>query len=77
MPSLLRKVWDAWKELASYVGDFQARLILTAFYFTVAMPFALIARALDPLQIGRRVRRSTWVRRGIDSSTLAAAQRQS
>jgi hypothetical protein len=40
----LKKLWEGWKELAGYIGDFQSRFILTVFYFTIMVPFALMAR---------------------------------
>ena len=40
----MRKLWEGWKELAGYIGDFQSRFILTVFYFTIMVPFALLAR---------------------------------
>ena len=40
----MKKLWEGWKELAGYIGDFQSRFILTGFYFTIMVPFALLAR---------------------------------
>jgi len=41
-----------WKRVAKRIGDFQARAILTVFYFLVVAPFALLIRWLgDPLCI--------------------------
>jgi hypothetical protein len=40
----LKKLWEGWKELAGYIGDFQSRFILTVFYFTIMVPFALVSR---------------------------------
>ena len=40
----MKKLWEGWKELAGYIGDFQSRFILTVFYFTIMVPFALLAR---------------------------------
>ena len=40
----MKKLWEGWKELAGYIGDFQSRFILTVFYFTIMVPFAFIAR---------------------------------
>ena len=42
------------------IGNFQSRLLLTVFYFTILAPFALVLRmASDPLQ--RRPRATSWV----------------
>jgi hypothetical protein len=46
----MRRAWDLWKRIAVKVGDFQARFLLTLFYFIVLGPFALATRwGSDPL----------------------------
>lgn len=53
-----RRLWEAWKRFGRRVGDFQARLLLVLFYFTVLAPFALVLRlTADPLALGPRGRR--------------------
>jgi len=50
--SILRKSWEWWKRVARKIGDFQARIILTIFYFIILGPFALGLRmGSDPLAI--------------------------
>jgi hypothetical protein len=47
---MVRRLWQAWKRVAQKLGDFQARLLLTVFYFGLVAPFALIVRSVsDPL----------------------------
>lgn len=47
---ILRKVWHTWKRIGQFIGDQMGRLVLTLFYFTFFMPFALGVRFfLDPL----------------------------
>jgi len=49
---ILRKIWAGWKRVGQFIGDFIARLVLTAFYFTIFLPFGLGVRLLgDPLGI--------------------------
>jgi hypothetical protein len=49
-PSVLRSLWEGWKRVAKRVGELQARVLLTFFYFIVLSPFALaIRRRSDPL----------------------------
>ncbi len=73
----VQKVWQAWRELAGYVGDFQARLLLTVFYFIVVLPFGLLARlGMDPLSLRRVPARSAWTARSSEKPDLAAGQRQ-
>jgi hypothetical protein len=50
----LRAAWNAWKRLARRIGDIQARILLTVFYYLVLGPFALVLRGRsDPLALGR------------------------
>ena len=45
-----RRLWEGWKRFGRKVGDFQARLLLTIFYFVILTPFALVVRfTADPL----------------------------
>ncbi len=69
--------WETWRELGHYIGDFQARLLLTLFYFTVLVPFALIARLfLDPLCLRGGSAESALTRRQTEALDLRAARRQ-
>lgn len=59
-----------------YIGDFQSRMLLTLFYFTIVVPFALIVRiCTDPLRVRSR-RRSGWVSRRPDLTDLKSFQQQ-
>ena len=65
MKSVLRWVWRHWSDIARAIGDFQSRLLLTLFYFTVLAPFGVGARVgVDPLRLRRRAGGSAWVARG-------------
>ena len=60
----LKWFWPRGTTAAAYIGDFHARWLLTVVYFTLAVPFGLIARlALDPLLIDHRPAGSAWIRR--------------
>jgi len=60
---LLRALWARWKVVARAIGTFQARVILTLFYFVVVPPFALLLKvSRDPLRLRPR-EGSFWVRR--------------
>jgi hypothetical protein len=37
-------LWDAWKRVARKIGDAQARILLTLFYYAILGPFALVLR---------------------------------
>jgi hypothetical protein len=47
-----RQLWERWKRIARKIGDFQARALMTVFYFLVLGPVALGLRwRSDPLAI--------------------------
>jgi uncharacterized membrane protein len=73
MMALLRAAWERWKRIARIIGEFQSRVLLTVFYFVLLMPFALVARAKDPLALRQRHGWSPCQGRAGD---LAAARRQ-
>jgi hypothetical protein len=74
---LLVNLWHGWKEIAGYIGDFQARALLTIFYFTVLAPFAMLSRLLgDPLHIRRWPGESGWAPRKASEADLRGARRQ-
>ena len=51
-PGLLRRFWAGWKRFGKKIGDIQARLLLTVFYYVLLAPFALaLRRWSDPLGI--------------------------
>jgi hypothetical protein len=74
----VRGLWSAWKRLARRIGDAQARVVLTVFYFLVLGPFAAVLRLRsDPLAL-RPGAAGRW--QGRDEAadgSLAAARRQS
>ena len=51
-PRMIRSFWEWWKRLGKRIGDFQARILLTLFYFLILPPFALAVRlGSDPLAL--------------------------
>jgi hypothetical protein len=59
---MLGRLWNAWKRLAHRIGDFQARVLLTAIYAVLILPFGLVVRAFfDPLRIKHRP--TKWLER--------------
>ena len=77
MTALLRRTWERWKAIAHVIGNFQARLLLTVFYFVVVPPFALIVKALkDPLRLRPSGGESFWVERPEREGSETSARRQ-
>jgi hypothetical protein len=74
--TLLRRAWEGWKRFGKKVGDLQARVLLTIFYFVILAPFGLGMRAADPL--GLRRAGSGWRPRppAPPGDPLARARRQ-
>lgn len=75
---LPRRLWEGWKRIARKIGDFNARVILTIFYFILLMPFALLIKLLtDPLEIKKKAHKGWHVReeKG-DIPPLERAERQ-
>jgi hypothetical protein len=59
----IKDLWAAWKRIARKIGDFQARVLLTIFYFVLLAPFALIMRRTsDPLAMKAGAQRGWHVR---------------
>ncbi|HMR66703.1 MAG TPA: hypothetical protein PKE64_22040 [Anaerolineae bacterium] len=49
---LIKDFWQGWKAFGHFLGDLLARVVLTIFYFTVFVPFAIGVRLFsDPLLI--------------------------
>jgi hypothetical protein len=45
-------LWEQWKQVARKIGDFQARALMTLFYFLILGPVAMVlCWRSDPLAI--------------------------
>ena len=74
---LLGRVWARWGGVAHVIGNFHARLLLSAFYFTIVPPFALIVKVFkDPLRLRAADRLSHWIERAPIDEPSAAGRRQ-
>lgn len=71
----VRRLWEGWKRVARRIGDAQARIMLTVFYFVVLAPFALAVRALsDAMRFGAP---PAWLsRETVDTDPATYARRQ-
>ena len=63
--------------MAHRIGDFQARVLLTVFYYVILGPFALVLRRGDPLGIKRDAPRGWRPREPAARDIAEQAQRQS
>lgn len=71
---MLKRAWQAWKELAHKIGNFQARVLLTIFY-VILLPFGLATRLFaDSLRIKRRP--TQWLEHPDEAYDMQWARRQ-
>jgi hypothetical protein len=71
---LLSVIWKKWRAFGKVMGDFVARIIMTIFYFTIALPFGVGVRLLkDPLHL--KSPESGWRKREDREETLESAGR--
>ena len=76
-PGILRRLWRGWKRVGKKIGDFQARALLTVFYFVVVAPFAVGITLLgDPLAVRPGTPRGWRTRPATLGSPLERALRQ-
>jgi hypothetical protein len=72
-----RRVWEGWKRIARKIGDFQARAMMTLFYFVILAPVAIILRwRSDPLAIKAGTPRGWTAMKASDIAPLEHARRQ-
>jgi hypothetical protein len=72
--SFLKTAWKKWRAFGQVVGDFVARIFMTVFYFTVAVPFGIGVRLFkDPLHL--KSKDTGWLPREMKSETLEDARR--
>lgn len=77
MTAAARAVWRWWTRVARRIGDVQARVLLSLFYYAILGPFALVLRRRDPLAIRPAAPRG-WRRREVVGRPVAEqARRQS
>jgi hypothetical protein len=73
----LKAIWKTWKRIAHTIADFQARVLLSVFYFVILGPFAVGAKRFsDPLRLGRGAAAGWLPRPDVVSDPLTRARRQ-
>jgi hypothetical protein len=75
---MARKLWERWKHVARKIGDFQARALMTLFYFLILGPVAMVIRwRSDPLAIKATTPRGWRDSEARDGAAMEQARRQS
>lgn len=71
-----KRLWDGWMKIAKAIGNFNARLILSLFYFVIMLPLGLVVGVTrDSLGIKQRPS-STWVPKANPPQSLEEGRRQ-
>ncbi len=74
---MVKKLWSKWKALAQKIGNFQARVILSLFYFIIVSPIGIVFKfADDSLRLKRPKTNSYWLSRNINKTSLEEERRQ-
>ncbi len=75
--NIFQKLWLGWKAFAFRMGNFQGRLILLLFYFTIVTPFGIINRFFrDPLCLKKPAGDSFWITLVTSEKEIKDARRQ-
>jgi hypothetical protein len=73
----VRNLWERWKQVARKIGDFQARALMTLFYFVILGPVAMALRwRSDPLALKATTPRGWSVRETRAGAPMEHARRQ-
>jgi hypothetical protein len=75
--NVFKTIWKHWKNIGHKIGNFQARLILSLFYFVLVAPFAAIVRfGAKPLRL-KISRTSNWLQSEVGADdVMLRARRQ-
>ena len=75
--SRLGQLWAAWKRIGKQIGTFQARALMTFFYFVILAPFGGLIRCLsDPLSMKPGSRRGWRLRVKREGDVMQRAREQ-
>ena len=75
MKAILQLAWDRFNIIAGIIGDIQGRIIVTAFYFTILVPFGIGARLFNN-SLRLRPENPQWLERPPVQNGLEDARRQ-
>lgn len=65
-----------WKRFAMKMGNFQGRMVMAFFYFSVVAPFALLSRVIGESQSAPSTPGSFWLDRPATAARLDSARTQ-
>jgi len=71
----LKSLWKSWVRVAHWIGNFQARVLLTILYTVVLFPFGICVRLFsDPLRTKQRP--VNWLSRPRRTVNMSWAHKQ-
>ncbi len=74
---MLKRLWNWWKPIAEKIGNFQARIILSVFYFIFVTPIALGVKLFsDPLRMKKSNQGSWLISREAREDSIEEAEKQ-
>ncbi|MBK8026140.1 MAG: hypothetical protein IPK19_33330 [Chloroflexi bacterium] len=77
MSDIVRLAWARFGIITGAIGDLQGRAVVTIFYWTIFVPFALVSRLTsDPLRIRGEASKPHWIERTPAGNTLEEAREQ-
>lgn len=71
-----KKLWDGWMRVAKVIGNFNARVILSLFYFVLMVPIGLIVGATKDYLGIREHPTSTWKEMDGHAQSVEEGRRQ-
>ncbi len=72
---ILKRIWKVWRAFGQFMADVVGRVVMLAFYFTLAAPFGLAMRLFsDPLKL-KTAEPPRWEPRDTETPTLDNAKR--
>jgi len=76
MKPFLKIFWGKWKKITTAIGNFNSRLLLTIFYFTLVIPFALVIK-FSQNKSSIKSKESNWINNFSTIKTKEDLERQS
>jgi hypothetical protein len=71
----LKSLWKSWVRVAQWIGNFQARVLLTILYAVVLLPFGICLRLFaDPLRTKEPP--AKWLSRSRQTINMSWAHKQ-
>jgi hypothetical protein len=72
---VLAGIWRAWKRIGRAIGDLIGRFVLTVFYFTIFVPFAVGVRVFHRSNPHGGASAGHWINRELDTDNMIKAKR--